>query len=451
MRGLLLSPVVILGIALASARAQPGPEMPSEPVVAPVASPVPEPPPIASPVNDPIAEPAPLVPAAPADSVPGDHGPSAQAAADSTAPTPVAPNADSLAAVRRGRAEDMRRRPPYGTGSDFRTPPHGGAAPVVSKPVDEPVVPYEDERGDGRRLRSDPRASKLYRSPRKAFFYSLVLPGAGQAWSGAYVRAGLFAAAEVGLLYGWYDISIRQARAKTRDAQRFADTHWSTSRYESTRKRLYDSAGIANRSLIGNTMRYRKSYCEALYAYDNNTLRDACIDAPDSGANYANHVSQFADSGLDPDQVGGKRRAGIKDLSAFYMRIGQNEEFVAGWEDATSDTVSVKGLLEFEAAGSDNDPATVQAPSPWGVSQMRAQYLGMRRDADKLAATQGWFLGGLVVNHILAAVDAALAAQRSNRKLYTEEKTSWVDGLHVQGGLAWSNGPATRADMSLEF
>jgi len=461
MRGLLLSPVVILGIALASARAQPGPEVPpaSDPVVAPSPSPAVEPKPvdspaddpIASPGNDPVAEPVATPPAAPADSVPRDHGTPAGVATDSAPAAPVAANVDSLAAARRSRAEEMRRRPPYGTGSDFRSPHHGVAPPAVAKSADEPLVPYEDERGDGRRLKSDPRASKLYRSPRKAFFYSLVLPGSGQAWCGAYVRAGLFAAAEVGLLYGWYDISIRQARAKTREAERFADTHWSASRYEATRKRLYDSSGIDNRGLVGNTMKYRKSYCEALYAFDNNTLRDACIDAPDSGANYANHVSQFADSGLSPDQVGARRRAGIKDLSAFYMRIGQNDEFVTGWADATSDTVSTAGLLAYEAALTDNDANTVPAAAPWGVSQMRAQYLGMRKDADKLAATQGWFLGGLVVNHILAAVDAALAAQRSNRRLYTEEKTSWVDGVHVQGGLAWSNGPATRADMFLEF
>lgn len=314
-------------------------------------------------------------------------------------------------------------------------------------------MPYEDERGAGRKLKNDPRAHKLYRSPRKAFFYSLVVPGAGQAWVGANVRAGLFVAAEAGLLYGWYDVSIRQAREKTRESERFADANWSTSRYESVRKRVYDSVSNQDdQSRLSASMPYRDRYCQALYADDLNTLRDACLEIPrDTSANYKNHVQTFADEGLGVVEIHAKRVAGIKELATFYERIGRDEEFVPGWRDATSDTVTANGLLRYESNLNDKDPSTIPSNAPWGVSQMRAQYLGMRRDADDLAATQGWFLGGLVVNHIVSAIDAALAAQRSNRKLYDEEKTSWIDGLHLQGGLAWSNGPATRADMFLDF
>lgn len=398
----------------------------------PIAAPLAE-----SPIPDPAAAP--------------DSAPALSDTSDAAPPVVVAPIPPSPESYRMGRTG--RHDPRFSSGMP-EDPRRALGAPPPTPAAEEPVVPYEDERGAGRKLKNDPRAHKLYRSPRKAFFYSLVLPGAGQAWAGAYVRASVFVAAEVGLLYGWHEISIRQAREKTRESQRFADANWSTSRYEAARKRYYDTlAGSPDKqSQLGASMPYRDRYCQALYADDLNTLRDACNDIPsDSNLNYQNHLQTFADQGLGVEEVHAKRATGVKELATFYERIGRDEEFVPGWRDATSDTVSLKGLLGYYGNLTDNDPSTIVSSAPWGVSQMRAQYLGMRKEADDLAATQGWFLGGLVVNHIVSAIDAALTAQRSNRKLYDEEKTSWVDGLHLQGGLAWSNGPATRADMFLEF
>lgn len=453
MRGLLLVPIVLLGVATASVRAQPGPEVPPPVAVQEAPIPVSAPPApdsatvIESAKQDPIATPEPATNADSTSVVP----PAVASSDTSDAPVPsaVAPAPPSLESFRQGKYGRHDPRFSSGMPQDPRPTVEPPPAPAVSE---EPIVPYEDERGAGRKLKNDPRAHKLYRSPRKAFFYSLVVPGAGQAWVGAYVRAGLFVAAEAGLLYGWYDVSIRQAREKTRESERFADANWSTSRYESVRKRVYDSASQENQGQLAASMPYRDRYCQALYADDLNTLRDACLEIPrDTNANYKNHVQTFADEGLGVAEIHAKRVAGIKELPTFYERIGRDEEFVPGWRDATSDTVSARGLLTYVTSLTDQDPFTIPASTPWGVSQMRAQYLGMRREADDLAATQGWFLGGLVVNHIVSAIDAALAAQRSNRKLYDEEKTSWIDGLHLQGGLAWANGPATRADMFLDF
>lgn len=454
MRGLLLVPIALLAVATASVRAQPGPEVPPPPAMSdlPGASETPE---IAvskdaieSAAQDPIAQPA-QDPSSPDPIAAPDSSPVASDTSDAAPPAAVAPGPPSLESYRMGRTG--RHDPRFSSG--MPEDPRRGAVVPPAPVAEEPVVPYEDERGAGRKLKNDPRAHKLYRSPRKAFFYSLVVPGAGQAWVGAYARASLFVAAEAGLLYGWYDVSIRQAREKTREAERFADANWSTSRYEAIRKRVYDSTSNEDdKRRLSASMPYRDRYCQALYADDLNTLRDACLEIPsDTNANYRNHVQTFADEGLSVQEVHAKRAAGVKELATFYERIGRDEEFVPGWRDATSDTVTSFSLLRYETSLNDKDPSTIPSGSPWGVSQMRAQYLGMRRDADDLAATQGWFLGGLVVNHIVSAIDAALAAQRSNRKLYDEEKTSWIDGLHLQGGLAWSNGPATRADMFLEF
>lgn len=434
MRGSFLSPVVSLVFAASVAWSQPGPEQPP-PDIAPEPTSVSAPIPDAA--NDPIA-----VAEEPVATVVDSSAPVAEGAA------PTDSVARDSADKARARAEAEAQRSMRGRFGPGSMPPRETRPPVVAPVVAEDTAEYEDEHGGGRKLRNDPRASKLYRSPRKAFFYSLVVPGAGQAWCGAYARAGLFLAAEAGLAYGWYQISIRDARAKGREAQRYADQHWSATRYEATRKRLYDEAGTDNKNVVDQASPYRDRYCDAIYGYDENPLRTACLDAD---TNYQAHVALLDDANRDVEYIGRQREANIKDLPTFYDRIGRDEEFVPGWEDATSSGVSFATLRAYGSALTDNDPATTPSAAPWGTSQMRAVYLGMRQDADDLAATQSWFLGGLVLNHLLSAVDAALTAQRFNRRLYGEEKTSWVDGLHVQGGLAWANGPATRADMFLEF
>jgi len=449
MRSPILFPILLLVAAFVPLRAQPGPEVPPEPASAiePMV-PVPQ-----GPEEDPLVAKVPAEP--PTDSV-APSSDAAAAAVDSARAEATRASlraADSAAAIGRRRSEEARHRSMAGFGPPpppkVFTPP-----PVVAAAPEPDTAAWVDEHGEGRRLKNDPRAHKLYRSPRKAFFYSLVVPGSGQAWCGAWVRAGLFAAAEVGLVYGWYDVSIRQARDKSKEAKRFADRNWSASRYEAVRKRYYDSAALQQRDQgnLARTMPYRDRYCEAIYAFDETALREACNEPPDDTAkNYQGHLAILGDQGLTVDQVSDLRNTRVKDPAAFYDRIGRDEEFVPGWADATSDTVTLQGLLAYEQAISDNDPSTIPAAAPWGVSQMRAEYLGLRQEADDLAATQGWFLGGLVLNHMISAIDAALTAQRHNRRLYAEERTTWVDGLHVQGGLAWTNGPATRADFLLEF
>jgi len=74
----------------------------------------------------------------------------------------------------------------------------------------------------------------------------------------------------------------------------------------------------------------------------------------------------------------------------------------------------------------------------------------MRDRANKLADYQAYFLGGLLLNHIISAVDATWSAYAHNRNLY-EEKVAWYDNIHLQSGFEWNNGPASRVLASWEF
>jgi hypothetical protein len=87
---------------------------------------------------------------------------------------------------------------------------------------------------------------------------------------------------------------------------------------------------------------------------------------------------------------------------------------------------------------------------------MRSQYLDLRLQADNLARTQKYFLGGMILNHLVAAIDAALTAGKINRSLYKLESndptaTSWLDGLNVHGGFAWLNGPVSGVHVAWSY
>ncbi len=69
-----------------------------------------------------------------------------------------------------------------------------------------------------------------YRSPSKAFLYSVTLPGTGQLYNHSTFKAGLFMAIEA---VSWLDWLVyhQKGQSKTDDYNVFADEHWSAERY----------------------------------------------------------------------------------------------------------------------------------------------------------------------------------------------------------------------------
>ena len=79
-----------------------------------------------------------------------------------------------------------------------------------------------------------PMASDLlntsYRSPSKAFLYSMTIPGGGQLYNHSKFKAGLFMAIEVASWVDWM-INHQKGQQKTDDYNNFADRDWSAERY----------------------------------------------------------------------------------------------------------------------------------------------------------------------------------------------------------------------------
>jgi hypothetical protein len=144
------------------------------------------------------------------------------------------------------------------------------------------------------------------------------------------------------------------------------------------------------------------------------------------------------------------RSHNIKDLTAFYSVIG-SQDLSTGWED-NPDNMSPADIAAYDQAiGEHATDPSIPVNNPWGISAMQNNYLAMRSRSDQLARTQKWFLGGMILNHLAAAFDAALQASRMNRELL-QLQTSWLDGLGVQGGLAWATGvPDLQARVDWNF
>ena len=64
-----------------------------------------------------------------------------------------------------------------------------------------------------------------------------------------------------------------------------------------------------------------------------------------------------------------------------------------------------------------------------GSSSHMKEYRSMRSKANDYADMQAWFFGGIILNHIVSAVDAAFTANSHNKALYSED-VSWYDRLH---------------------
>ena len=273
-----------------------------------------------------------------------------------------------------------------------------------------------------------------YKNPRKALFLSLLVPGAGQMYVGGstatYVRGGVYIALEVLMWSGWGYFSIYKYNDQVKKYKRFAKDHYSIGRYEVAMRNLYNAGGKLYSNEFNNRyMGTRKSFCEAIYG-----------DAGNAGCYHENalyegdsrHLGLFGDKDV---MLGDEMNAFSKETKRDFNKESElfqllsEDAYVLGWEDAESAIVSDLNL---------ETPNSETASLSKSGSDYQRKYRSMRRDANDYADMQAWFIGGLILNHIVSAVDAALTANAHNKVLY-EEDVSWYDRLHFDSGVSFKD------------
>lgn len=281
-----------------------------------------------------------------------------------------------------------------------------------------------------------------YRSPKKALFMSLIVPGLGQAYVGQhwfnYTRGAAYLLTDVGLAMGWRHYVVTKQDRQIARYRTFADSNWRQYRYENK----IDSNDASNFFDLRNP--HRESYCQSVQSQQGTTgnrLFQGCLspDDPARDPEYQSFKNENNDEGLPTDSIS-RIRAGFPNTHNFYELIGKEVEFITGWADAGD--VIVGDSTFTLLVGGKSVPAT---------TALQKEYIGMRAQANDYARMQAWFLGGMVLNHLVSALDAAFTAHLHNKSLYQTD-IGFLDRFRLDSWVAWDEGaPVPTLSASYTF
>ncbi len=193
-----------------------------------------------------------------------------------------------------------------------------------------------------------------FKSPKKAFLMSLVVPGWGQYYARSnFVKPVLMVAVEVGSWVGYIKFH-NDGNKLTDEFQAFANQHW----------------------IEG----------------DRNAVDSV------NGHNYWDWYRHFAQAG---DTIGGNEHLPDTKTQQYYEMIGKYDQFAGGWDDYWDPLVNPDPYADYSNL-------TVMTPR-------RALYETMRDKANTKLDHANRFIIVAMANHLLSAFDAALAANRFNK------------------------------------
>ena len=194
-----------------------------------------------------------------------------------------------------------------------------------------------------------------YKSPKRAFIYSLLIPGLGQRYAESHtIKPLLFLAIEAGMWMGYFKFH-NDGTKKTDEFEAFADEHW----------------------IEGDTT-VSESYVGWLYAnYGVSDDEDSTVID-----DFTHHLPDWRDQ-------------------QYYEMIGKYDQFRSGWDDYWDDP---------DRYDERNPDSSLKYISP-----NRDRYETLRKDANDLLDRANKFIIVSMLNHLISTFDAALAANRYNR------------------------------------
>jgi len=279
-----------------------------------------------------------------------------------------------------------------------------------------------------------------YKSPRKALFMSLVIPGSGQLYVGGTtftnVRGVAYLAFEAALWGSWYYYSVYKYDNQVDRYKKFAKKHYSIGRYEAGMRSLYGQLADETEESRFETryMSSRESFCEALYG---TATHNGCYTKGALFYNDKNHQNLFADEKSLGEELSSIKK--VDDESALFQEIS-NKSYVLGWDDVSD----AKSAINLDLSDESSTVVTL------AESKNMKDYRSMRDKANDYADMQAWFFGGIILNHLVSAVDAAFTANAHNKELYSED-LSWYDHLHFDSYLNFVDGVDVGVQASWGF
>ncbi len=242
------------------------------------------------------------------------------------------------------------------------------------------------------------------KSPRKAFFLSMLLPGLGEYYTGAK-RGIAFLGVEA---LGWWMYAHYTGKGNDQEEtfERFANENW---RYSGAEGEYSYVEWFANR-LVKNSLSTTdlpKNYADLSM---NPTYMDSVTNILKDKDTLVNHTLPSTKT------------------QQYYEMIGKYPQFVYGWKDIVQYTESVDtngnkvrhyinpGLVDAEGKATGNYDADIRNVK----SSMRDQYMNMRKDSnDNLKMGQNG-VSLLLLNRVVSAIDAARLAYHRNKSMESE-------------------------------
>jgi hypothetical protein len=237
-----------------------------------------------------------------------------------------------------------------------------------------------------------------YKSPGKAFMYSLVVPGLGQYYSGSKIKPIVFLAVEV---FGLSQAFKYHGNGDdiTAEFEQFNRDHWNV-----------DSVTYA----IGDDD-YLSYQAYLMSAYG--TLRPDTLDDPDLRRGFT-HIL--------PDDKN----------QQYYEMTGKYHQFSWGWDDARLEGQTLEDLI----ADPDGVPITTGLNVP--LSDNRLIYEGMRDNANKEYDKGMKMVFVIMGNHLISAFEAFFSTKRHNNRLKYNQPFSQINVKpSLRSYSAWKDTP----------
>ncbi|MFZ5519333.1 MAG: DUF5683 domain-containing protein [Candidatus Zhuqueibacterota bacterium] len=157
------------------------------------------------------------------------------------------------------------------------------------------VSPIASAWQDSTNLTREQQLAKLpgYKLPKKALFFSAVIPGTGELYAKSYWKAAAFFLIEASA-WTYYGVYTKKGQDKESEYEDFADENWDPLKWKSWYENVPDE--------------YKSSFT------------------------HASHMVDLLDEGSKTQQ--------------YYEMIGKYAEFVSGWEGARND-LTYEELLEY--------------------------------------------------------------------------------------------------------
>jgi hypothetical protein len=236
---------------------------------------------------------------------------------------------------------------------------------------------------------------------------SALVPGLGQWYAEAKIRAAVFFGIEAGAAI-WALMAHGDGNDWKKQYEAFADDHWDVTKYNDKR---YDAE---QDRVVPPTIDSWYGWWEQWYE-DNDALET---------------LDRQLTHGLPEIEEKGIFRGWNKDHD-YYEMIGKYDQFVYGWDDVWGDPLNLlpgdstlapdHHIDVWVIGGVDSvafDPYIADVNS-----DHRDHYMDMRHEANKAYKRAKTMFGIILFNHVISAIDAARSANSYNVR-HAEAKTS---------------------------